>query len=125
MSDATSPIAPYRLSVNFGDGIVNRLGRQSVPDFTITHTYANAGTYTVVLTFNDDAGNEAQATFQVIVSGFTVNNGAPQQSMVKSLTYVFAGPVQVEPEARSSCCEMVIPATSTSSSTSSRTSRSS
>ena len=95
VSDATGP-APFHLGANFGDGT---LGRQSVPVFTITHTYANAGTYTVVLSFNDDAGNTAQTTFQVIVNGFTVNNGAPQQSMVTSLTYVFAGPVQVEPGA--------------------------
>jgi Dockerin type I domain len=33
------------------------------------------------------------------VSGFTVNDGSPQQSMVKSLTYTFNNPTEVEPGA--------------------------
>ena len=35
----------------------------------------------------------------MIVSGFTVNDGAPQPSPVTSLTYTFANPVQVKPGA--------------------------
>jgi hypothetical protein len=90
---------PYHLGANYGDGSSGRVGGTQVSSFVVSHAYANAGTYTVVLTFNDDAGNEAQATFQVIVSGFTVNNGGPQPSPVTSLTYTFANPVLAKPGA--------------------------
>jgi hypothetical protein len=35
----------------------------------------------------------------VTVSGFTVNDGNPQQSLVKSLAYTFANPTEIEPGA--------------------------
>ncbi len=91
--------SPYFLSANYGDGTINRLGSYAVTSFTASHAYADAGDYTVTLTFNDAAGHTAQAAFQVIVSGFTVNDGSPKPSMVTSLTYTFTNPVQLEPGA--------------------------
>ena len=58
VTDSTD-ISPYHLSVNYGDGTVNRLGGNAVTSFTASHAYANAGTYTVVLTFNDDGGQRS------------------------------------------------------------------
>ena len=40
-----------------------------------------------------------RATIQVTVTGFTVDDGAPQQSVVRSLTYVFNSPTQAGPGA--------------------------
>jgi hypothetical protein len=47
---------------DFGDGV-------KATDSNVTHTYANAGTYTVTLTTKDLAGNIAIDTVEVAVSG--------------------------------------------------------
>jgi hypothetical protein len=51
------------------------------------------------VTLTNADGLTHQTTVQVTVSGFTVNDGSPQRSMVRSLTYTFAHPTQVEPGA--------------------------
>ncbi len=53
----------------------------------------------MTLNYSDSLGNTAHASFQVIVSGFTVNDGSPQPSAATQLTYTFANPVQVKPGA--------------------------
>ncbi len=91
---------PWSATVNYGDGT----GKQSLAvnanmTFTLSHTFANAGTFTTTVTVTNQDGLTGTATFNVTVSGFTVNDGSSQQSMVRSLTYVFPYPTQVEPDA--------------------------
>ena len=86
----------YDLNVQYGDGNGNRVFGNP---FAISHAYANAGDYTVTVNFSDSLGNTEHATFQVIVSGFTVNDGSSQPSAVSHLTYTFANPVTIKPGA--------------------------
>ncbi len=53
----TKGYSPYYLTANYGDGTVDRLGGYAVTSFTASHAYANAGDYTVTLTFTDSMGN--------------------------------------------------------------------
>ena len=98
----TDPSAdgPWTATVKYGDGTgLNPLALNANQTFTLSHTYANAGTFLTTVTVTNAAGLSGVATFDVTVSGFTVNDGSPQDSMVKSLTYVFPSPTQVEPGA--------------------------
>lgn len=68
--------APYAVSVAWGDGSNDSLrSLDTAGDFTVTHTYTNAGTYTVVVRVTDANG----------VSGFlqlvAVANGAVQSQV--------------------------------------------
>jgi hypothetical protein len=95
---------PWTIAVNFGDGSTayagaGQTGPTSFSFSTGAHKYANAGMFNAVVMFTNVDGVTLQATAQVSVSGFTVNDGNPQQSMVTSLTYTFANPTQVEPGA--------------------------
>ena len=88
---------PWTATVNYGDGSgVQPLSLNKDNTFSLGHTYANAGFFAVTVTVTDGLTVSGQNGFLVTVSGFTVNNGSPQQSMVRSLTYTFANPTQVE-----------------------------
>ena len=91
---------PWTATVKYGDGTgLHTLALNPNMTFTLSHTYANAGTFLTTVTVTNAAGLSGVATFDVTVSGFTVNDGNPQDSMVRSLTYVFPSPTQVEPGA--------------------------
>jgi hypothetical protein len=51
------------------------------------------------MTATNQEGIKGTAAFNLTVSGFTVDDGIPQQSRVRSLTYTFPNPTQVEPGA--------------------------
>jgi hypothetical protein len=94
---------PWTITMDPGDGTgtvyggAYQTGPTSFSFATNGHKYANAGMFNARLTITNADGFTLQATVQVSVSGFTVNDGSPQQSMVKSLTYTSASPTQVEP----------------------------
>jgi hypothetical protein len=96
---------PWTITVNFGDGSPTAFagsgptGPTSFSFSTGAHRYANAGLFNAQVTFTNADGQTRSATVPVSVSGFTVNDGSPQQSMVRSLTYTFPDPTQVEPGA--------------------------
>ncbi len=96
---------PWTILVNFGDGSASEFAGYGLPSLntfafsTGAHEYQNAGIFDVQVTLTNADGLTASATEQVSVSGFTVNDGSPQDSMVKSLTYTFANPTQIEPGA--------------------------
>jgi hypothetical protein len=97
----TDPSAdgPWAATVNYGDGT----GTQSLvlngQSFTLSHTFANAGAFVMTVTVTNSAGVSGSSSDDVTVSGFTVNDGNPQQLAVTSLTYAFNNPTQVEPGA--------------------------
>lgn len=73
-SESTDPdgtITSYQW--DFGDG-------SSGSGMTVTHSYSDAGTYTVILTVTDDTGNQANVSKTVTVS----ENSAPTASFVYS-----------------------------------------
>jgi hypothetical protein len=91
---------PWTATVNYGDGSgVQPLALNANDTFTLNHTFANAGSFTTTVTVTDRTGLTGTFSYQVTVSGFTVNDGNPQQSMVQRLTYTFPNPTQVEPGA--------------------------
>jgi hypothetical protein len=96
---------PWTIAVNFGDGSAigyaeaGQVGSTSFSFGSNGHKYSNAGMFNAQVRFTNADGVTLEATVQVSVSGFTVNDGNPQQSIVKSLTYTFANPTQVEPGA--------------------------
>jgi hypothetical protein len=103
-TDATGD-GPWTITMDPGDGtgIVYGGAYQTGPTrlgfSTNGHKYANAGIFSARLKITNSDGFTLQATVQISVSGFTVNDGSPQQSMVRSLTYTFAHPTEVEPGA--------------------------
>jgi hypothetical protein len=90
---------PWTATFNYGDGT----GTQTLPlagqTFSLDHSFANAGSFTVTVSVTNQYKLTGTASFTVTVSGFTVNDGNPQQSMVKSLTYTFDNPTEIEPGA--------------------------
>ncbi len=91
---------PWTATVRYGDGTgAHPLALNANQTFTISHVVPNAGTFGITVTVTDAAGNIGMAGFYVTVSGFTVNDGSPQDSMVRSLTYTFPSPTAVEPGA--------------------------
>jgi hypothetical protein len=72
------------------------LSDQGVHTFGVT--LKTAGTQSVTAKDTKTSSLTGSDT-QISVSGFTVNDGSPQQSMVTSLIYTFASPTQVEPGA--------------------------
>jgi Concanavalin A-like lectin/glucanases superfamily len=92
--------------VNFGDGSSQPLQVSAMNvdspghyEFSFSHTYQIAGYLMGTVTVTDTDGVVGVAPFFVSVSGFTVNDGSPQESMVRSLTYTFANPTRIEPGA--------------------------
>ena len=76
---------PWTATVKYGDGTgLHTLALNPNMTFTLSHTYANAGTFLTTVTVTNAAGRHRLATFGVAVSGFTVNDGSPQDSMVRS-----------------------------------------
>jgi hypothetical protein len=90
---------PWTATVNYGDGTSLQTMSLTVQTFTLNHTCANAGDFTVTVTVTNREGIAGTASFGVVVSGFTVNQGDPKPSPVTSLIYTFANPSQVEPGA--------------------------
>jgi hypothetical protein len=91
---------PWSATVNYGDGTGSQpLALNANQTFNLSHLYANAGLFTVTVTVTNQDGVAGTGSFNATVWGFTVNDGSPQQSMVKSLTYTFPTPTEVEPGA--------------------------
>jgi hypothetical protein len=91
---------PWTATVDYGDGSgALALTLAANKTFALSHVYQNAGMFNVIVTVKNADGISTQGTVAVSVSGFTVNDGSQQQSMVRSLTYTFASPSQVEPGA--------------------------
>ncbi len=90
---------PWTAWVNYGDGTGNEALTLTGTSFMLMHIYENAGTFATTVTVTNSIGVSGSYSFNVTVSGFTVNDGNPQQSMVTSLTYTFNNPTQVEPGA--------------------------
>jgi PKD domain len=91
---------PWTGTVNYGDGTgTQSLAVSAVGTFNLAHLYSKAGMFTVTVTITNSDSVVGTGTFDVSVSGFTVNDGSPQQSMVKSLTYTFPSPTAIEPGA--------------------------
>jgi hypothetical protein len=98
-TDATGH-GPWTAVVSYGDGTgAHPLALNANQTFTISHVFPNAGSFTVTARVTNAAGLSGSDSFTATVSGFTVNDGSPQQSMVNSLTYVFPSPTAVEPGA--------------------------
>ena len=102
---------PWYVDVNYGDKTPTQYAISLSPnsqgvddDFTLSHVYANAGLFDEKVTLINGDDQIVQATIQVTVSGFSVNDGSPQRSMVTSLTYTFPSPSQFG-RAPSSCSE--------------------
>jgi len=87
---------PWTATVNYGDGTGTLPLALNGQSFTLNHTFANAGTFTTTVTVTNRDGVSGSFSYQVTVSGFTVNNGNPEPSMVKSLTYTFANPPLID-----------------------------
>ncbi|HEV2412665.1 MAG TPA: hypothetical protein VGS28_02550 [Candidatus Saccharimonadales bacterium] len=62
-------VAPYAVSVDWGDGSTSVFSRQNTDQFTVEHTYAKAGHFTVVIQVADKAGHEAFMQFVLLVNG--------------------------------------------------------
>jgi hypothetical protein len=96
---------PWTIAMNPGDGTgtvyggASQTGPTSFAFSTNGHKYYSAGMFNAQVTFTNADGLTLQATVQVSVSGFTINDGSSQRSMVRSLTYAFANPTQIEPGA--------------------------
>jgi hypothetical protein len=88
---------PWTATVNYGDDTSPLSMSLTEQTFTLNHAYANAGDFTVTVTVTNREGITGTASLGVVVSGFTINDGNPGPSAVKSLTYSFANPTQVEP----------------------------
>jgi hypothetical protein len=87
--------APWTAAVNYGDGTGSQpLALNANQTFNLSHVYAKAGLFTVTVTITNQDGISSTGTFNITSTGFTVNDGTPQQSMVKSLTYVFPSPTE-------------------------------
>lgn len=71
-TDPEGGTEPYTFSWDFGDG------QQGNEQF-ITHTYVNPGTYTVILTVTNSAGQTATDIEQVTVQPITTAEGQQQQ----------------------------------------------
>jgi PKD domain len=98
VSDAPGD-GPWTATVNYGDGTGSQPLSLTGQSFTLNHTFANAGTFTVSVSVTNQDKLTGTASFNATVSGFTVNDGSPQESMVRSLIYVFPHRTQVEPGA--------------------------
>ena len=97
---------PWYVDVNYGDKTPTQYAISLSPnsqgvddDFTLSHVYASAGLFDEKVTLINGDDQIVQATIQVTVSGFSVNDGSPQRSMVTSLTYTFPSPSQFAPGA--------------------------
>jgi hypothetical protein len=91
---------PWTATVDYGDGAgIQPLSLAANHTFVLNHVYPNAGLFNVVVTVSNAEGDSTQGKFSVSVTGFTVNDGSAQQSMVTSLTYTFPSPTQIEPGA--------------------------
>jgi len=65
--------APYAVSVSWGDGKTDLLSRGDAGRFDISHVYSqpggDRGSYTIVITATDQAGNKSYIQLVAIVSG--------------------------------------------------------
>ncbi len=86
---------PWTATVNYGDGTGTQpLALSANQTFSLSHVYANAGLFAVTVTITNQDGESGTGTFDTTSTGFTVNDGSPQESMVRSLTYVFPSPTE-------------------------------
>ena len=94
----------YTASATFGDRTPRQTLALAGKSFVLNHTYAKPGTYLVYVTVTDEHRARAGSRFYVTVggtqiSGFAVNNGDVQRSMVNTLSLAFDGPVTAQPGA--------------------------
>ncbi|MGO9920774.1 MAG: PKD domain-containing protein [Isosphaeraceae bacterium] len=87
---------PWTATVLYGDGTPIQPLVVTGQSFTLSHIFANAGTFTTIVTVTNREGVSGSFSYQATVSGFSVNDGNPEPSAVKSLTYTFASPTLIE-----------------------------
>jgi len=60
-------VAPYRITVDWGDGTTTKLTRPDTSAFIITHTYTKAGLYQPIVRASDSSGLGASLQLSAIV----------------------------------------------------------
>jgi hypothetical protein len=70
---------PYAVSIDWGDGTSDIFSRDTTDQFTVDHTYTQAGYYTASLKVSDKNGDQASMTFVLLV------NGEPDTSLIGQL----------------------------------------
>ena len=68
---------PWTATVNYGDGTGIQPLALNGQSFTLSHIFANAGTFTTTVTVTNRNGVSGSFSYLVTVSGFTVNDGNP------------------------------------------------
>jgi uncharacterized delta-60 repeat protein len=96
----------WTATVDYGDGSGTQpLALTAAKTFSLSHTYPNAGNFTVTVTVKDNDGGTGIAFIPVsvlappTVQSALVNDGSAQRSMVNSLTVTFSGVVTLDPGA--------------------------
>lgn len=89
----------WTATVNYGDGSgTQALTLNANKTFTIGHTYAAAGNYSVTVTISNDAGGITTSTLPVTVAAvnsIVVNGGAAQRSRLTTIAVNLSGQVDV------------------------------
>lgn len=62
-------VAPYAVSVDWGDGSSDLVARQNTETFYIDHKYKTPGLYTVKIKITDSLGDSAYKQFVILVKG--------------------------------------------------------
>jgi len=79
--------APYAISVNWGDNTPNQLVSDPTPGkLNISHTYAIAGVYTILIQVTDTTGNTAYLQL-VAVSNGKINQAAASSASNKTAAF--------------------------------------
>ncbi len=82
-------MAPYALSINWGDGSPNQLiSEANQGSVVLTHTYQNAGTYTITIQATDKNGESAFLQVVGQANGAATQsstNSSPLQSITKTI----------------------------------------
>jgi PKD repeat protein len=79
-------VGPYAVEWDWGDGNTSLASQGNEGDVSATHTYARAGTYTVIVRVTDSTGNSAFLQFVTVVNGPVAALGATTGSGLGSLS---------------------------------------
>ena len=85
-AEITSDLALSSIAWDFGDGspVVNQLS--SIP---VSHSYAKAGRYNVVLTVENDFGASSCSTVQIVHNPLTVNKPTASSSIIQNAEFIY------------------------------------
>ena len=87
----------WSATVNYGDGGGAQLLALVDKSFAVAHTYANAGTFTLTVTVNDDGGAKGQSSAAItVITPFTATQGLGQQVQILAEAGAIVGQ-QVQP----------------------------